>query len=153
MTQDFTWKSQVSGKALLMYTNFTWVVLSPFLWSIAHFSSTCCNNYSHFNIYAGLIFSLSISICEVMAQMVKNLPAMRETRVWSLDREDPLEKGMATHSSILAWRIPWIEGYRPWGRKESDTTEWLTWEVTSILPSLQVPVKRILSRHTGSFRL
>ena len=41
--------------------------------------------------------------------MVKNLPAMWETQVWSLVREDPLEKGMATHSSILAWRIPWTE--------------------------------------------
>ena len=41
--------------------------------------------------------------------------------------EDPLEKGMATHSSILSWRIPWTEEPgRPWGRKESDTTEWLT---------------------------
>ena len=44
-----------------------------------------------------------------MAQMVKNLPAMRETQVQSLGQEDPLEKGMATHSSILAWRIPWTE--------------------------------------------
>ena len=41
--------------------------------------------------------------------MVKNLPAMQETCVQSLDREDPLEKGIATHSSILAWRIPWTE--------------------------------------------
>ena len=41
--------------------------------------------------------------------MVKNLPAMQETRVQSLDREDPLEKEMATHFSILAWEIPWIE--------------------------------------------
>ena len=44
-----------------------------------------------------------------MAQKVKNLPAMRETRVRSLDPEGPLEKGMATHSSILAWRILWTE--------------------------------------------
>ena len=44
-----------------------------------------------------------------MAQMVKNLPAMQETKVQSLGQEDPLEKGMATHSSILAWRIPWTE--------------------------------------------
>ena len=44
-----------------------------------------------------------------MAQMVKNLPAVRETQVRSLGREDSLEKGMATHSSILAWRIPWTE--------------------------------------------
>ena len=44
-----------------------------------------------------------------MAQMVKNLPAMHETWVRSLGQEDPLEKGMATHSCILAWRIPWTE--------------------------------------------
>ena len=41
--------------------------------------------------------------------MVKNLPAMQKTQVQSLDQEEPLEKGMATYSSILAWRIPWLE--------------------------------------------
>ena len=45
----------------------------------------------------------------LVAQMVKNLPAMQETWVQSLDEEDPLEKGMSTHSSILAWKIPWTE--------------------------------------------
>ena len=44
-----------------------------------------------------------------MAQIVRNLPARQETRVRSLAWEDPLEEGMATHSSILAWRIPWTE--------------------------------------------
>ena len=44
-----------------------------------------------------------------MAQLVKNLPAMRETQVRSLGRENLLEKGMATHSSILVWKIQWIE--------------------------------------------
>ena len=44
-----------------------------------------------------------------MAQTVKNPPAMQETQVLSLGWEDPLEKGMATHSNILAWRIPWTE--------------------------------------------
>ena len=44
-----------------------------------------------------------------VAQMVKNLPALWETQVQSLGQEDPLEKGMATHSNILAWRIPWTE--------------------------------------------
>ena len=44
-----------------------------------------------------------------MAQLVKPLPAMQETKVQSLDREDPLEKEMATHSSTHAWKIPWIE--------------------------------------------
>ena len=43
------------------------------------------------------------------ASDVKNLPAMQDTQVQSLSQEDPLEKGMATHSSILAWRIPWTE--------------------------------------------
>ena len=47
----------------------------------------------------------------LIAQMVKNLSAMWETRVQSLGQEDPLEKGMATHSSILAWRIPWTEEF------------------------------------------
>ena len=45
----------------------------------------------------------------LVAQMVKSLPAMRETWVQSLGREDPLEKQIATHSSVLAWRIPWTE--------------------------------------------
>ena len=45
----------------------------------------------------------------LVAQMVKNLPAMQETCVQSLGREDPLEEEIATHSSILAWRIPWTE--------------------------------------------
>ena len=45
----------------------------------------------------------------LVAQRLKRLPTMRETRVRSLDREDPLEKEMAPHSSILAWRIPWTE--------------------------------------------
>ena len=61
--------------------------------------------------------------------MVKNLPAMWETQVLSLGQKDPLEKGVATHSSILAWRIPWTEepsGLQSWGHKESDTTERLS---------------------------
>ena len=56
-----------------------------------------------------------------MAQVVKNLSAVQETWVRSLGLEHPLEKGMATHSSILAWKIPWTE--EPWSRKESDMTE------------------------------
>ena len=44
-----------------------------------------------------------------MAQRVKNLPTVQETQIRSLDQEDPLEREMATHSSILAWRIPWTE--------------------------------------------
>ena len=61
-----------------------------------------------------------------MVQRLKRLPAMWETWVRSLGLEDPLEKEMATHSSILAWRIPWTEelgGLQSMGRKESDATE------------------------------
>ena len=61
-----------------------------------------------------------------MAQMVKNLPALQETQVQSLGQEDPLEVGMATHSSIIAWRIPRREepgGLQSWGHRESDTPE------------------------------
>ena len=59
-------------------------------------------------------------------RVVKNLPVMQETRVWSMGQEDPLEKGMATHSTILSWRIPWTEepgGLQSMGSQESDRTE------------------------------
>ena len=61
-------------------------------------------------------------LASLVAQLVKNLPAMWETWVRSLDWEDPLEKEAATHSSILAWRIP----YSQWGHKKSHTTEQLS---------------------------
>ena len=62
---------------------------------------------------------------------VKNPPAMQETQVWSHGQEEPLEKGIATHSRMLAWGIPWTE--EPGGLQfievvqELDTTEWLTY--------------------------
>ena len=65
----------------------------------------------------------------LVAQMVKRLPTMRETWIRSLGWKDPLEKGMATHSSLLAWRIPAkrsLVGYSLWGHKELDTTEQLS---------------------------
>ena len=58
-----------------------------------------------------------------MAQAAKNLSAVQETQVRSQGGEDPLEKEMATHSGILAWRIPWTEdpgSYSPWGHKQLD---------------------------------
>ena len=69
----------------------------------------------------------------LVAQMVKNPPAMQKTWLQSMGWDDPLGKEMATHSSILAWRIPWTEepggwggGNSPWGHKVSDMTEQLT---------------------------
>ena len=64
-----------------------------------------------------------------MAQMIKNPPTMQETQVAPLGREDPLEKGVATHSSTLAWRIHGqrsLAGYSPCVHRESDSTEQLT---------------------------
>ena len=71
--------------------------------------------------------------------MVKNLPVMKETWVRSLSWEDPLEKEMAPHSSILALRIPWREepgGYSPWGCKELDMTEGLTLSLSTDYPNM-----------------
>ena len=56
-----------------------------------------------------LIFYLTLTLLLKVAQMVKNLPPVQEIGVQSLGQEDPLDNGMATHSSILAWRIPWTE--------------------------------------------
>ena len=74
--------------------------------------------------YTSSYYPLGASL---VAQAIKNPLAMQETQVRSLGLEDPLEKRMATHSSILAWRMPWTEesggDYSPWGHKGSDTTE------------------------------
>ena len=64
----------------------------------------------------GIGYPLQYSWVSLVAQLVENVPAMRETWIQPLGWEDPLEKGKATHSSILAWRIPWVN-------KESYTTE------------------------------
>ena len=69
-----------------------------------------------------------------MAQMIRNPPAVWEAWVRALGREDPLEEGMATHSSTFAWRLPWNRGARwahedscsPWSHKELDTAEQLS---------------------------
>ena len=80
-----------------------------------------CDLWSEFELHS-IIVEVSL-----VAQMVKNLPAMQETQVQSLGWEDPLEKRMAVPSNILAWRIPWTEepsGLQSIGcGKELDTTE------------------------------
>ena len=66
--------------------------------------------------------SRTSSLCITVAQSIKNLPAVQETQVRSLGREDPLEKEMATHSSILTWKISWTEepgGPQLWGCKDT----------------------------------
>ena len=73
-----------------------------------------------------------------MAQIIKNLPAVQETQIQSLDQEDTLEKGVPTHSSVLVRRIPWIEEcdqLQSMSHKESDTTE----QMTSCYPFIVTP--------------
>ena len=97
--------------------------------------------------------------------MVKNLPVSAGDAGSIPGQDDPLEEGMATHSSILAWRVPWTEepaGYNPWVRKELDTTKQLTHThrnpevddiIICILPR-KIPwhreVKELAQRHTAS---
>ena len=73
---------------------------------ITKFASKYFDNVFLINIFKRVFFLLWASM---VAQRLNCLPTMRETWVRSLDREDPLEKEMATHSSIVAWRIPWTE--------------------------------------------
>ena len=72
----------------------------------------CAHIYMKFKILKNKTMDCFIYGSTMVAQMVKNPPAMRETWVWSLGWEDPLEKGIATHSSILSWRIPIDRGSR-----------------------------------------
>ena len=65
--------------------------------------------YTHTHTHTHTHTNIQLIWASLMTQTVKNLPEMQETQVQSLGWEDPLEKGMATHSSILAWRIPWTE--------------------------------------------
>ena len=83
--------------------------------------------------------------------MVKNLPAMQETRVRSLGQEDPLEEGTTTLSSILSWRIPWTEEpgrLQSMGHKESDTTEQRTLNLKLIESKKRI--KTIVHNHVFS---
>ena len=95
----------------------------------SHRSWLCLDAWKPDKGSPSLIVQRGGSWASLVAQMVKNLPAMRETWVQTLGWEDPLEKGMATQSSILAWRSPWTEdlvGYSPWSCKELDMTEHLS---------------------------
>ena len=84
--------------------------------------------------------------------MVKCLPTMQETRVQSLGQEDPLEKEMATHSNILAWKIPWTEEpgrlYSPWGCKESDRTERLHFHFPITIKIKKIQLKQCLEEYS-----
>ena len=86
-----------------------------------------------------LLLFAAIGVDSLVAQLVKNLPAIQETWVLSLGWEDPLKKGKATHSGILAWRIPCIA--HGWHCKELDMTEWFSLHFTfSLCPHVAFPL-------------
>ena len=113
VSQSRTWLKRLSGSILLSFYSF--YELFPRKISVRPLD--CCLNPLRTHLLRGC------------------LPAMQETWVWSLGQEDPLEKGMATYSSILAWRIPWTE--EPGGLQsvgsETDTTEQLTLSLLSLV--------------------
>ena len=93
-------KPRLSGSGFMLWTLWTW------LRKIWAFTAGTLGLNGFKQIYKCKVHVKWVSL---MAQMVKRLPAMPETWVQSLGREDPLEKEMATHSSTLAWKIPWME--------------------------------------------
>ena len=87
----------------------TFCLRSPYI-IFEHLPSISTLRYGRrHSLFSHEIWWISLFKVSLVAQRLKHLPPMRETRVWSLSREDPLEKEMAIHSSILAWRIPWTE--------------------------------------------
>ena len=84
-----------------------------------------------------------------MAQTMKNVPAMQETQVRSLDREDPLENGIGTHSSFLAWRIPWTEDpgrLQSWSWSKGHFV-WRESEEGIYLPAITITTTALLRRN------
>ena len=101
--------------------------------------ATIKTNMRFLDLESDLLLAIISLGASLVVQMIKNLPAMKETWVPSLGQEDPLEKGMATHSTIPAWEIPRtevLEGYNPWVHKESDMTEQLTFSLFTFTISL-----------------
>jgi len=88
------------------------------------FSEACKTVTGDSSLKNGIDIYFGFWGASLVAQMVTHLPAMRETRVWSLSQEDPLEKEMATHSRTLAWKIPWMEEL---GRLQSMRSQSRTW--------------------------
>ena len=93
--------------------------------------------YIYLSIYRSTLLWVSL-----VTPMVKNLPVMWETQAWSLGQEDPLEKGTAIHSSILAWRIPWIEEPSEIQSVGSQTVrqDWATDTFKAITSSLSIKI-------------
>ena len=93
---------EVSSYAMCMFTFLRWNIVN-------NYNSLCNCQFFIFMYMCLIFFGTRLVGASLVAQTVRNMPAIQETRVWSLRSEDSLEKGMATHSGILAWRIPCTE--------------------------------------------
>ena len=92
-----------------LLSNYSWTFkLQLWLFKTNKQTKTVTNKYVKY-VLQNTVLRLTEMWAFLVAQRLKHLPAMRETQVWSLGWKDPLEKEMATHSSILAWKIPWTE--------------------------------------------
>ena len=105
------WEAHALGSSPVSAIHWLWPCMFTYLF-LAVPGLHCCA-WSHWDEWLRWGVPASpcsgFSCCFLVAQMVKRLPTMRGTQVWSLGWEDPLEKAMATHSSTLAWKIPWME--------------------------------------------
>ena len=163
------WRAAIHGVAKRRTRLSDWTELNWINVKVMHGSSvlqTCfLNNFSiHEEEYYKRVMFLSLSLAVVIiytwcwafqiVQWVKNLPAMQETLVQSLGQEDPLEEGMAAHSSILAWRIPWTE--EP-GRLQFIRHEWATNTFTSFFhfrhSQATYSMKNSMSKNQFNFNL
>ena len=110
----------IASKIIFPYLGFLFYALSAFI--LCPYLLGCLS----FSDLRNCLFFCLFSGASLVVQTVKNPPAIQETWVQSLGQEDPLEKGMATHSNIFAWETHGqrsLADYSPWGCQESDTTE------------------------------
>ena len=117
--------TKCSFSCLSLYYNLLYQIYSQI---VVVFASVAHGSWRMLGNSKMLIFMLNLYVyrcASLVAQMVKNLPTMWDTWVWSLGREDPLEEGMATHSSILAWRIPMDGG--AWWVTDNGVAKSQTW--------------------------
>ena len=122
-----------------------WFDLLAVKWLSRVFSNTTIQKHQFFSTQSSLWPNSHICTCLLekhflVAQMVKNLPAVRETQVWSLDREDLLEKRMTIHFDILAWRIPWTEAIQS-VRSQIIGCDWVTNTFTLLLIVREIQLK------------
>ena len=113
MKQAYILHVQLRSKEVQVFQgssfSYNWALVG--CWVVSYQCSCCLLDTHLASIQAdmGNTLSPARTRASLVAQMVKKLPAMQETQLQSLGQKDPLKKGMATHSSILAWRIPWTE--------------------------------------------